>query len=74
MADPSRIVLQDRETPPGGWLWHHPKASQTFSHESFSDLLESAQRTLLNLRLDPSLASAQIHEATAEPPLSPAFR
>jgi hypothetical protein len=65
MADPSRIVLQDRETPPGGWLWHHPKNGQTFSRESFSDLLESAQRTLLNLGLDPSLASDQIHEATA---------
>ena len=64
MAYPTRIVLQDRESPPGGWLWHHPKTGQTFSRETFSDLLESAQRTLLNLGLDPSLAAAQIHEAT----------
>ncbi|MCB1203891.1 MAG: hypothetical protein KDN18_06505 [Verrucomicrobiae bacterium] len=37
-----------------------------FSRETFADLLEGVQRTLLNLGEDPALASSQIHQATAE--------
>lgn len=65
MENEEKPVVKDQEAPPGGWLWQHPKSGCIFSRESFSDLLESVQRTLLNLGLDPSLASAQIHEATA---------
>jgi hypothetical protein len=65
MGNAERFVLNDQDTPLGGWLWQHPKSGCTLSRECFSDLLESAQRTLLNLGLDPSLASAQIHDATA---------
>lgn len=58
-------VLNEQNSPPGGWRWLHPRSGRIFSRDRFSDLLEGAQRTLLNLGLDPSLASVQIHEATA---------
>jgi hypothetical protein len=64
MRNAEKSFLKDLETPIGGWLWQHPKSGCIFSQESFSDLLESAQRTLLSLGLDPSLASAQIYEVT----------
>ena len=59
-----RVVRED-ESPPGGWRWHHPKSGRIFSRESFTEILEAAQRTLLNLGQDPALAASQIHDATA---------
>jgi hypothetical protein len=59
-------VYNEKESPPGGWKWHHPKSGRIFTRESFSDILEAVQRTLLNLGQDPSLAALQIHQATAE--------
>lgn len=52
--------------PPGGWRWHHPRSGRIVSRDTFVDLLEGAERTLLNLGEDPALASSQIHQATAE--------
>ena len=66
MASPLYLVLNDSEVPPGGWRWRHPKSGRMFSRETFADLLNGVQRTLLNLGEDPTLASSQIHQATAE--------
>jgi len=58
-------IVNEKESPPGGWRWRHPGSGKQFTAGSFVVLEASAQRTLLNLGKDPSLASAQIHEATA---------
>lgn len=59
-------VLKEDEAPPGGWRWLHPRAGRIHSRESFPEILGGAQRTLLNLGEDPSLAASQIHRVTAE--------
>jgi len=58
-------VRNENESPPGGWRWRNPATGTVISAITFSTLLEVASRTLLNLRFDPSDASAQIHNETA---------
>lgn len=53
-------------SPPGGWRWLHPRTGRVHCRASFAEILEGAERTLLNLGEDPSLAAAQIHKATGE--------
>lgn len=66
MPNPIYRISNERESPPGGWKWYHPKSGQILSRDSYSEILEAAQRTLLNLEGDPSLAASQIHQETAE--------
>lgn len=65
MASHTYRVQNENESPPGGWKWLHPKSGRITSRDSFPEILEGAQRTLLNLGEDPSLAAHQIHQATA---------
>lgn len=64
-VSPVYRVLNESESPPGGWKWRHPRTGRITARDSFPEILEGVERTLLNLGEDPSHASHQIHQATA---------
>lgn len=58
-------VLNELETPPGGWRWRHPRSGKVFVGDAFSSFREIVESAIRADGGDPSIAPSEIHEATA---------